>query len=134
LIPAQSENIGLAAEFLVCHDLAAKGFRTCLSPFDKAPYDVLCEYNNKFLRVQVKGTAKLNVRSNKSSKSYRFNLRCNPEDFDLLALVAVDRKTILYMSPQEIIGRSHGIEISHKRFTETNDKVVHETLKNFGKI
>ena len=93
---------GDASEFLVCHDLANRGFRAAISPFENAPYDLLCELDGAFLRVQVKGTRGPRFMRKNSESSYQFTLKgLDPLSFDVLALVALDLKCIHYYTSEQ---------------------------------
>lgn len=138
MIKGLKEQIGNTAEFLVCHDLSSRGFRTCLSPFAKSPYDVLCEYRNKFLRVQVKGTCAPVTRSKTKNKYYQFNLQyADPDNYDLLALVAADLKTIHYLLPHEKDPTRSQLKtylIKADAMVKTDDAALVETMKTFGEV
>lgn len=138
MIRIAAEQIGNTAEFLVCHDLSSRGFRTCLSPFAKSPYDVLCEYRNKFLRVQVKGTGAPVSRRSTKNKYYLFNLKyADPSNYDLLALVATDLKTIHYVVPHVkdfTLPSPKSYSIGELKMATSNDTALVETMKSFGEV
>lgn len=103
--------IGHAAEHIVCTDLLLGGYKAFLTE-QICPYDVIVEVNNKLLRVQVKATRthktmpqRVNQfpaylwhvkRAGKSGKRHY-----SGDEFDILALVAIDTKQIAYMLANE---------------------------------
>ena len=100
-------EIGKAAEYLVCADLILKGYRAFLTD-QGLPYDIVLDHNNKFYRIQVKGTMRPRPVPDRpgSAYSYFFNTRragkrgtrtIKDSTFDILALVALDIKVIAYI-------------------------------------
>lgn len=103
-------DIGLASEHLVCSDLILQGYPAHLTS-QMSPYDIAVDVNGFLLRVQVKATAKKTSYTNpnkpdryrwqikRSRKDWKTGLKVNykPGDFDILALVATDIKTIAYL-------------------------------------
>jgi hypothetical protein len=102
---------GHAAEFLVCFDLSLRGLHVATNVFEHCPYDVLADMGDgRMLRIQVKGTDGNYI----TDKNYKFNLHKNNGTYDLvdlIALVAVDLKTIIYKKPAEL-------GTNKKRFTK----------------
>ena len=99
-------EIGKAAEHLVCADLILSGYRAFLSD-QGLPYDVLLDASGHIIRVQVKSTLRPKPVPNRpgSGDTYMFNVRragkggkriISADDFDLLALVALDIGVIAY--------------------------------------
>ena len=130
---ASCELIGNAAEFLVCYDLAKRGYRTALSPYPKSPYDVICEVNKSFLRVQVKGTSRPVARKTTQAKYYQFNIPdLEHRDFDILALVATDLETIHYLDFNGFKDSKSTIVIPAAQMHKNKDVQLMECMKNFG--
>jgi len=105
-------QIGKAGEYLVCADLILHDYIAFLSE-QGLPYDVIFEYNNKLLKIQVKTTRSTrNIPQRKVPvKSYIFNIkrrgknnksRSSNETCDIYALVALDNKTIGYMVNKDV--------------------------------
>jgi hypothetical protein len=107
--PSRALEIGKAAEHLVCADLMLAGYRVFLSD-QGLPYDLLVDLGNKFIRVQVKATGKLknaNAKGRSPNMVYVFHARrrgkngkgahLGSQDCDVIALVALDTRTIAYM-------------------------------------
>lgn len=99
---------GKAGEYLVCADLILRGYIAYLSE-QGLPYDVVMDFNGKLLKVQVKSTRSLRIVKQRSLPllSYMFDIkscgkrrtkRQDTGSVDLFALVAVDIKTIAYLS------------------------------------
>ena len=95
---------GTAAEHLVCADLLLNGYKAFLAP-QICSYDVVAEINGKLLRIQVKSvkTVRPNISVRRqTSKVYQWSIRkrnrmaYGNDEFDLLALVALDSRQIAY--------------------------------------
>ena len=86
------QRIGDLAEYLVACDLIGQGYRIHMAS-PGSHYDIILDYNGRLYRVQVKGSLKP-----KKAKSYRFHVRgtSKHKNFDLLAYVAIDEKSIAY--------------------------------------
>lgn len=99
---------GKAGEYLVCADLIIKGFIAFPSE-QGLPFDVVLEYDDRLLRVQVKTTrAPKEIPQRKTSiPAYIFHIGNNGKGnrrkkyavgkVDLFALVALDTKSIAYL-------------------------------------
>jgi len=92
----------------VCADLILKGHVAYLSE-QGLPYDVVCDYNGRLIKIQVKATRKVRPipQRAKHTPAYLFHIkRCGKggakeythDDFDVMALVALDTKKIAYIS------------------------------------
>lgn len=104
--------VGTAGEHLVCCDLLMKGYRAFLTD-QNCPYDVAVEQDGKIIRIQVKSTRKpkrVPQRKHIVTSYFFFTRRAgkkgvrtyNKNDFDVLALVAIDINKIAYMKPIEV--------------------------------
>ena len=114
-------QVGKAAEHLVCFDLIIRGFSAFLADAG-LPYDVLVDTEGKILRVQVKST-----RGAYADRGvYRFGLRhgkkyerTNHGAIDVFAFVALDTRTVAYLSETDLTmtdGRIAGlIEFADER-------------------
>jgi hypothetical protein len=105
--PQIALELGKAAEHLVVADLLLSGHRAYLTD-QGLPYDVVFDHNGKLLRVQVKCscTAKGLPHRPGSAPSYCYHIRrvgkggkrrIGNDEFDLLALVALDIRKIVYL-------------------------------------
>lgn len=99
--------VGTAAEHLVCADLLLHGYKAFLSDQNCA-YDVVVDYAGRLVRVQVKATrTQRNVPQRESQiPAYMWNVRragkggkrvYRDNEFDVLALVALDIRRIAYL-------------------------------------
>lgn len=97
---------GIAAEHLVCADLLLQGFRAFLAD-QNCPYDVAVELGGRLIRVQVKATRAPRPTPGRANGrlAYQWFVRragkagartYTANDFDVLALVALDIKTVAY--------------------------------------
>ena len=103
---------GVAGEHLACADLIMQGHNAFLSD-QGLPYDVVADIGGKLLRVQVKttrGPRKVPQRAN-HTPAYVFNVKkCgkhgkgtySDNDVDLFALVALDTKTVGYLTREDM--------------------------------
>jgi hypothetical protein len=88
---------GRFAEHLVAAHLCELGHEVSLAPAS-VRYDLIAVINGKIYRVQVKSAAK-------ASRECRYifyvgkNAQYNKGDFDLVACVALDIKTIAFLAP-----------------------------------
>lgn len=99
------QAIGQAGEHLVCADLIMQGYRAHLAE-PSAPYDVVLDTGDRLLRVQVKATTAQTPRPS-GRPCYQFELRrrhgkqrvgYDSNDFDLVALVALDIRRVGYQN------------------------------------
>jgi hypothetical protein len=105
--------LGIAGEHMVCADLLLAGYRA-FQATQACHYDVVVESKIGLLRLQVKTTggircvfppslAKFNPRPvyfwHVKRRGRNLAKTYNPEDFDILALVAADIKRIAYILP-----------------------------------
>ena len=105
--------LGLAAEHLVCADLLLNGYNAYVTS-QNSPYDIALDYNKTVVRIQVKSTSnirKVPQRVN-DMPAYLWNVRragkkgirrYGVTEFDILALVAVDIKTIAYFTISDTV-------------------------------
>ena len=103
---------GVAGEHLACADLIMQGHNAFLSD-QGLPYDVVADIGGKLLRVQVKttrGPRKVPQRTN-HTPAYVFHVKkCGKKgqgeytdnDVDLFALVALDTKTVGYLTREDM--------------------------------
>lgn len=103
--------LGVAGEHLVCADLLLQGYNAFRTD-QNCPYDVALEVGGRLVRVQVKTTRKerpVPQRAN-HTPAYLFHIRrCGKEgkrrygdnDFDVMALVAIDIGKIAYVKLSE---------------------------------
>ena len=100
---------GTAAEHLVCADLLMLGLNTFLADQNCA-YDVAVDINGRLVRVQVKATRQQRSIPQRESHipAYMWHVRragkggrrvYGSDEFDLLALVALDIRRIAYLPP-----------------------------------
>jgi len=102
---------GTAAEHLVCADLLLVGYLAFLAD-QNCPYDVAVDLGARLVRVQVKSTRNLRriprgeqllapVYSFTVKRAKGAKRRYAPGEFDVLALVALDIRTIAYLGPSQ---------------------------------
>ncbi len=99
-------SLGTAAEHLVCAELILKGYTAYLTGQGCA-YDIAIDLNGQMVRVQVKATSKLRAVPQRiaDTPAYLWHVRragkggkrlYGAKEFDILALVAIDIKTVAY--------------------------------------
>lgn len=110
--PIDDLAAGKAGEYLVCADLILRG-HVAFPSEQGLPYDVVADINGKLHRVQVKttrGTKPIPQRKEHVT-GYLFHVgKCGKggvrsygvNDVDLFAMVAIDTRTIAYLSPSGI--------------------------------
>lgn len=102
---------GKAGEYLVCADLILKGYIAYPSE-QGLHYDIVVDDHGKLIRVQVKTTRKPKAIPQRKEyvPAYRFNIRrmgkngrrsYTCRDVDMFALVALDTKSIGYISESQ---------------------------------
>lgn len=100
---------GTAAEHLVCADLLLSGYRAFLTD-QTCPYDVAVDVPGRLVRVQVKATRCPRAIPQRATHiaGYMWHVRRAGKggrrvyaeaEFDLLALVALDARSIAYLPP-----------------------------------
>lgn len=100
-------ELGKAAEYLVVADLILQGYRAYLTD-QGLPYDVVLDLDGRLLRIQVKATREMRSVPQRATKipGYLFHPRRSGKagrrrygraEFDLVAFVALDTRTIAYM-------------------------------------
>lgn len=104
--------VGIAAEHLVCADLLLLGYKAFLAD-QCCAYDVAVDVGGKLVRIQVKATRgprPLPQRRTSGNVAYMWHVRragkagrrtYGDDDFDLLALVALDVRRIAYLPPSD---------------------------------
>lgn len=108
---------GVAGEHLVCVDLLLQGYRAFLAD-QNCPYDVAVEMDHKLIRIQAKTTRfprQIPQRKN-HSLAYMWHIRragkggrrvYQHDEFDLLALVALDVRLVAYLPPTHFLQTMH---------------------------
>jgi hypothetical protein len=104
-------ELGRAAEYLVCAELILQGWLVYATA-PGVPYDLIVDTGRERLRVQVKSTSKpIKPGSLRISQGYFFNPRragrrgkrlYGDEEFDVYALVALDRRIVAFFSIHEL--------------------------------
>lgn len=128
-------ELGKAAEHLVVADLILQGYRAYLTD-QGLPYDVVVDIDGRLLRVQVKATREQRPVPQRVAftPGYLFHVRRAGKggkrsyagtEFDLLAFVALDIRTIAYMPftdglRQSIILRPAGYEPTNRAERRAN--------------
>ena len=114
--PVDMLRLGIAGEHLVCVDLLLAGYTAFLTD-QLCPYDVAVEVDSHLLRVQVKTTLthKPLPQRAEHTPSYVWHTRRAGKGstrqyaagaFDLLALVALDRRLVAYMATSHNIANT----------------------------
>lgn len=116
--PVSDLAAGTAAEHLVCADLLLQGFHAFLSDQNCA-YDIAVDCGGRLVRVQVKSTRETRTipqRIHEQNPAYMWHVRragkggrrlYAGEEFDLLALVALDIRRIAYLPPSRVLQTVH---------------------------
>ena len=119
---------GTAGEHLVCADLLLAGYRAFLAD-QNCPYDVAVEIGGRLVRIQVKATRAPRTIPQRATHraAYLFHTRragkrgqrrYAADDFDVLALVALDIRRIAYVPHVDlrdnILIRVPGVEYGGK--------------------
>jgi hypothetical protein len=102
---------GTAAEHLVCADLLLGGFRAFLAD-QNCPYDIAVDLGGRLVRLQVKATRTQRFVPQRQNDipAHMWHVRragkagkrvYGENDFDLLALVALDIRQIAYLPPSQ---------------------------------
>jgi hypothetical protein len=124
-------QVGKAGEYLVCADLILRGLVAYPSE-QGLPYDVVADIHGRLLKIQVKTTRKTGPvpqRKNHTA-AYKFNInRCgkggkkgySEDDFDLMALVALDTKTVAYL-PKHLVRKT--LYVNPQKFSELTFEVA----------
>lgn len=100
--------VGTAAEHLVCFELLCMGYRAFLAD-QNCPYDVAVDCG-RLIRIQVKSTRRQRAIPQRKNHipAYMWHVRragkgnkrtYAADEFDVLALVALDIKRIAYLPP-----------------------------------
>lgn len=108
---------GIAAEHLVCAELLLAGYTAFLSG-QHCPYDIAVEHQGRLIRLQVKATRKQRAIPQRKNHipAYMWHVRragkgnkrnYNENDFDLLALVALDIRSVAYLPQQQHLKTIH---------------------------
>ena len=103
--------VGIAAEHLVCADLLLLGHRAFMTD-QFCPYDVAVELGGRLVRIQVKATREVRPleQYRTAVSAYQWHVRrtgrqglrvYGVDEFDLLALVALDIKRVAYLTPSQ---------------------------------
>ena len=108
-------TIGRAGEHLVMFDLLSKGYK-CFMTDQGNNYDIVLEYKNKLIRLQVKTTQKpMLMNKEYKTKSYLFHVRragrggkryYSVKEFEGFALATLDTKSVYYYNFNNSIKRT----------------------------
>lgn len=102
--------VGTAAEHLVCYHLLMRGYRTFLAD-QNCPYDVAVDCG-RLIRIQVKATRQQRSIPQRATHipAYMWHVRragkggarvYGDNEFDVLALVALDIEKIAFLAPSQ---------------------------------
>lgn len=97
-------QIGKAGEHFVCFDLIMQGYNAFLAD-QGLPYDVLVDINGEIKKVQVRSTTR-SIRTKTTNNIYRFHLHGISKNVDFFAFVALNIKTVGYMSIKDMIAKN----------------------------
>ncbi|WP_233872419.1 group I intron-associated PD-(D/E)XK endonuclease [Paraburkholderia adhaesiva] len=138
--PVTDLAAGHAAEHLVCADLLLSGYKAFLTD-QICAYDVAAEIHGRLVRIQVKATRapKLIAQNAHRPFAYQWNVRragkhgrrtYGENEFDMLALVALDVKKIAYLPP------SRSRQTIHIRWNELGERRARngKTTKTFAEL
>lgn len=125
-------EIGKAAEHIVCADLILQGHRAFLVD-QGLPYDVVFDHGGRLLRVQVKSTTRPRPTPGRpgSGPSYMFHVRragkgnrriINNDEFDVLALVALDIRVVAYVTMGEKVLQTIHLRCPDNASTHANKR------------
>ncbi len=103
---------GTAAEHIVCADLLLGGWRAFMAD-QNCPYDIAVEIDGRLIRVQVKATRQPRSIPQRAEHipAYMWFVRragkggrrvYGDDEFDMLALVALDIRRIAYLPPSKL--------------------------------
>jgi hypothetical protein len=100
--------------------------RVLSNPFEMSPYDIIAEFQGRLIKIQVKGTAKPQVKVNsakKASMTYRFNYDpSRMEHCDMVAFVSLDKEKIVYRNPKEMANNGKGFSVPIPKMSKGCDK------------
>lgn len=125
-------EIGRAGEYLVMADLLLNGW-VAYPTSQGVPYDIAVDIGDRILRVQVKSTKmpKTPAALNRGTPLYVFHTRragkqgrrrYSNDDFDVLALVALDRRLIAYYALADTRNDSIAIRVPGLRYGDGGAK------------
>ena len=117
--------VGVAAEHIVCADLLMQGYRAFRTD-QFCAYDVAVEHDGRIVKVQVKGTRGLRAvpQRRNQTDAYLFHLRragkggkrrYGSDEFDVVALVALDIKRIAYFKIGDLRDVMHLLAPGHEK-------------------
>lgn len=121
-------EVGRAGEYLVMADLLLNGW-VAYPTSQGVPYDIAVDMGDRVLRVQVKSTRmpKTPASLHRGTPLYVFHTRragkggrrrYSAEDFDVLALVALDRRLIAYYALADCRNDCIAIRVPGLRYGE----------------
>lgn len=101
---------GSRAEHLVIAELLSQGYPAFLSG-GSLKYDVVVEVNSRLHKIQVKSTMRSRLQGRSTNHAYMFKISSNrrghlyqSDDYDILALVALDINQVAYMNFSDVSG------------------------------
>lgn len=98
-------NIGRAGQYLTIVDLLLKGVQA-FETAEGVNFDVVAEYKNRLIKLQVKTTQKMRTLHTHANPIYFFHIKragkggakfYDKKDFDAFALVALDKREVYYL-------------------------------------
>lgn len=103
------EAMGIAAEKIVEGKLLAKGFLVS-QPTLSCAYDLLCDFEGHFNRLQVRSSRKVQCKCNKYKDYYRFST-LGLGGYSVLVLYVVPTDTLYFIPWDQLGGHKHNINI-----------------------
>lgn len=145
-------SAGTAAEHLVCADLLLAGYNAFMTDQNCA-YDIAIDVDGRLIRLQVKSTRKQRSIPQRTTHTpaYLFYVRragkggarnYGSDEFDMLALVALDIRQTAYMAPSQSLqtvhirppGATGGKQFSHYPFDRALESLLTCTQLDLGVI
>jgi hypothetical protein len=119
-------ELGRAAEHLVCADLLLAGW-SAYPTAQGLPYDLAVDVGRRIIRVQVKSSffPKNPQPTSRANPAYFFHIRragrgaarvYRGDEFDIYALVALDRRLIAYFAMAELPNQSAVLRVPGGRY------------------
>ena len=109
-----TKAIGTVGELMVAAELVSLGYAVFTELGDLSPIDLITVKDSKLTRIQVKtqkSTSRGTISVPRKSKGPGYEYSYSSTDIDVVAVYAMDRKEVFYVSIEELSTKTTGLTL-----------------------